>query len=243
MRYFERTLETALLSPLPQRSEIESGRLKLELMKIPGGQESFACVTTSLQWKVDGKLMAPTSATPQYYCFDLHTMTLRMAYSSLITTMFSQIVKTQGHFLARQVAVSDGMQRLFSISVDAIDGLDPLDAALKPAADSIPTRATVSQPVPGETGDGVTAGPLVKKTFPTYPMMAKMARQQGVVVLAAVIGTDGRVRDLEVLSSPSPLLADSAVKAVKQWEYKPYLLNGAAVEVETVVNVYYSLGR
>jgi protein TonB len=70
-----------------------------------------------------------------------------------------------------------------------------------------------------------------------------MAHEQGVVVLGALIGTDGRIHDLDVLVSPSPMLAESAVDCVKKWEYKPYLLNGVPVEVETIVNVIYSLGR
>jgi len=73
--------------------------------------------------------------------------------------------------------------------------------------------------------------------------VAKSMHQQGTVVLGAVIGTDGRIHDLEVLASPSPLLSDSAKDAVKRWVYKPYLLDGAAVEVETTVNVIYSLSQ
>jgi len=77
--------------------------------------------------------------------------------------------------------------------------------------------------------------------MPVYPLIAKMNREQGVVVLAAVIGPDGKVHDLEVLASPSSMLSQSALDAVKTWEYKPYLLNGQPVEVETIVNVTYSL--
>ncbi len=62
------------------------------------------------------------------------------------------------------------------------------------------------------------------------------------MVLQATIGTDGGIHNLHVLSSPSPLLAVSALWAVSHWEYKPYLLNGEPVEVETTVNVIYSLG-
>lgn len=69
-----------------------------------------------------------------------------------------------------------------------------------------------------------------------------MAREQGTVILAATIGTDGKIRDLEVLVSPSPPLAESALKAVRKWEYTPYLLNGVPVEGETIVNVTYTLG-
>jgi protein TonB len=85
-------------------------------------------------------------------------------------------------------------------------------------------------------------GSLVKKTQPGYPSISKNARDQGAVTLAALIGKDGRVHDLEVLASPSPELAASAMDAVKKWEYKPYLLNGEAVEADTIVTVIFRLG-
>jgi TonB family protein len=242
LRYFEGKLESILLPPLPARDALDSGRLKLDFKMIPLRQGNLACAIATLQWELNGKMQAPSSETPEYYCFDLATLALRMTSSNSFTTEFNQIVKTQGHYLARQAEVSSGKQRLFSVSVEMIEWLDSPDAILSPAGDAVLVRAAVSQPTPGKTGDDIAIGLLVKKTPPVYPMMAKMAHEQGVVVIAAVIGKDGRIHDLEVLASPSPLLSKSAVDAVKQWEYKPYLLNGEPVEVETTVNVVFSLG-
>jgi TonB family protein len=81
---------------------------------------------------------------------------------------------------------------------------------------------------------------LLTKAVPIYPPAAKKARIQGKVVLDAVIGTDGNVESLRVLSGP-PELQQSALDAVRQWTYKPYLLNGDPVEVETTVNIIYNL--
>jgi len=74
-----------------------------------------------------------------------------------------------------------------------------------------------------------------------YPPMAKQARIQGVVRLEAHIGRDGRVLNLKVISG-HPLLSPAAIDAVKQWEYKPMVLNGEAVEVFTTVDVNFTLG-
>ena len=82
---------------------------------------------------------------------------------------------------------------------------------------------------------------LVKKEIPIYPHDAKDARVSGKVVLNAIIGTDGRIHDLRVVEAPWPSLAASSLFAVSRWQYKPYLLNGEPVEVETTVNVIYSL--
>jgi periplasmic protein TonB len=88
---------------------------------------------------------------------------------------------------------------------------------------------------------GVTEGLLTHKVMPDYPQAAKSAHMQGTVVLAAVIGKDGAVKDLKVVSGP-PVLAQSAMAAVKQWRYKPYYLNGQATEVDTTINVNFKLG-
>lgn len=88
---------------------------------------------------------------------------------------------------------------------------------------------------------GVTQGMVVKRVQPTYPQMAKIARVQGAVVLAAVIGKDGAIQNLHVVSTASPLLNQSAIDAVKQWRYRPYILNGEPVEVDTTVTVNFTL--
>ncbi|MGP8174447.1 MAG: energy transducer TonB [Terracidiphilus sp.] len=240
--YFERTLHAIMLFSLPGSGVLDSGRMLLALKMVPAGSRQLACVSATRQWEQDGKLQAPRSAMPDYYCFDPSTLALQMTYSNSVTKEFSQIVKMQGRYIPRQIVISVGKLKIFSVSVDTIEGLNPTDAALIPPADAVLEHETANQQTVGQNGD-VTKGELVRKTQPVYPLMAKMAHQQGTVVLAAVIGTDGRIHDLEVLASPSPLLADSAVDAVKRWEYKPYLLNGTTVEVETIVNVTYALGQ
>jgi TonB family protein len=88
---------------------------------------------------------------------------------------------------------------------------------------------------------GVMAANLVEKTVPQYPAVAKAARIQGTVVLEATISKTGTIENLRVISGP-PLLQRAALDAVSSWRYKPYLLNGEAVEVETTVNVVFNLG-
>ena len=87
---------------------------------------------------------------------------------------------------------------------------------------------------------GVAQGNLIHNVNPQYPPLARQAHIQGVVVLLAVIGKDGTVQNLRVKSG-SPLLAQAAVDAVKQWRYRPYLLNGEPVEVDTQININFTL--
>src|SRR2546422_7858971 len=87
---------------------------------------------------------------------------------------------------------------------------------------------------------GVTNGLLVKRVQPPYPPLARQARIQGSVVLQAEISKSGDIQNLRLISG-HPMLAPAAIEAVKQWKYKPYLLNGEQVEVETTVQVNFTL--
>src|SRR5581483_2500026 len=87
----------------------------------------------------------------------------------------------------------------------------------------------------------VTQGMVIHRVQPTYPQMAKIARVQGAVVLAAIIGKDGTIQNLHVISSASPLLNQAAIDAVRQWRYRPYILNGEPVEVDTQITVNFTL--
>jgi TonB family protein len=84
------------------------------------------------------------------------------------------------------------------------------------------------------------AGQAVSQPQPVYPAEVKAAHIQGTVTLRAVISKDGSVERLVVVSGPKELVR-SAIDAVSQWKYKPYLLNGQPVEVETTINVNYTL--
>jgi periplasmic protein TonB len=87
---------------------------------------------------------------------------------------------------------------------------------------------------------GVTSGLLVRKVNPVYPPLARQARISGTVVLRAVISKDGSIENLSLVSG-HPMLAPAAIDAVRQWKYKPYLLNGEPVEVDTEVQVNFTL--
>ena len=87
---------------------------------------------------------------------------------------------------------------------------------------------------------GVTKGLLTYRIEPSYPTLAREARIHGEVVLTALIDKDGNIENLQVVSG-HPMLAPAAINAVRQWRYKPYLLNGQPVEVETTITVNFEL--
>jgi len=97
-----------------------------------------------------------------------------------------------------------------------------------------PKRIRVSQ--------GITEGRLIKKIPPYYPPIALQARVTGQVVLKAIIDKDGQITELEVVSG-HPMLVPAAMAAVRQWRYRPFLLNGVPVEVETTVTAIFQISN
>jgi TonB family protein len=106
---------------------------------------------------------------------------------------------------------------------------------------TIATGAACGQaPQPMRVSAGVMAGNLLTRVVPVYPPEAKADGISGTVVLHAIIGTDGTIQNLTVISG-TPVLATAAVDAVQQWTYKPYLLNGNPVAVDTLININFNL--
>lgn len=94
---------------------------------------------------------------------------------------------------------------------------------------------------PVRVGGNVIAANLLRQVQPIYPPIAKTAHISGTVVLHAIISKDGTIEQLEYISGP-PLLMKNAMDAVRQWRYRPTMLNGEPVEVDTTVSVVFTLG-
>jgi periplasmic protein TonB len=95
---------------------------------------------------------------------------------------------------------------------------------------------------PVRIGGNVQAAKLVNRITPIYPPLARQTRISGTVRLHAIISKDGSIQQLEVLSG-HPLLQQAALDAVRQWRYQPTLLNGEPVEVDTTIDVIFSLNQ
>ena len=106
---------------------------------------------------------------------------------------------------------------------------------------ALPPPKPVAAPARIKQGGEVTAASIITQTRPAYPSLARQARIQGTVVLHAIIDKDGKVAQLEIVSG-HPLLVQSALDAVKQWRYKATQLNGDPVEVDTTIQVTFTMG-
>jgi len=111
------------------------------------------------------------------------------------------------------------------------------------AAPPEPARKQSSLPsAPLRVSAGVQAAKLLRRVVPTYPELARRVRISGAVRLVAVIGKDGTIENLQVISG-HPLLVTAAVEAVRQWLYRPTLLNGDPVEVIAPIEVNFTLNE
>ena len=123
-------------------------------------------------------------------------------------------------------------------STGGVSGMSALGIGNPPP---VVQRAAPKPTGPVRVSSGTVQGMAISRPDPVYPPIARAAHVQGTVVLHAIISKQGTIEKLNVVSGP-PMLTASAVDAVSRWRYKPYLLNGEPVEVETTINVNFTFG-
>lgn len=254
LTYAESKLEQALFSPLPTERTINSDKTQLEKRTYGKGPDVLQCVMIGLKMKENST--APIGFFPTY-CF-VPSQPALMAYFSYDQPIieFNHIAKVQNRYLPRQIVIlSPSHKKLLTADLETVNGITPNDPALTPSAEAKRFAPSRSDTAAAQNSEGTANGEpvqlpkdamkgyLIKEARPIYPGDAKAARISGAVTIQAIIGRDGWIHDMQVLSAPSASLAASSLGAISQWRYKPYLLNGVPVEVETTITVTYSLGE
>jgi TonB family protein len=252
--YFEFKLRTALFSPLPKPEELNAPGVHLQVddknIFTNGDKSPCIMVVPSMPAQTKESQGAPMGLFPTY-CFDPDRPMLRAETSfGTLAMQFNNFVSIQGRFLSRKIDIFEGKKHILSSTVDAATSISPSDPALTPAAEAkvikyskVTTAGGTARTINRvNVSAGVGAGMLLNKVQPVYPIEDKAAHISGIVVLHALIGHDGSIRDLRVLQAPSASLAAASLTAVSQWKYRPYLLNGNPVEVDTTINVIFTLG-
>jgi TonB family protein len=165
-----------------------------------------------------------------------------MAYMNLIVRERADLRDTKAEY-QRDIADADSWVQQALDAKKAQGTITHLGMMPPPSPPSPP-------PPPGSSGSAarirvasdVQARNLISQPPPVYPPLARQARIEGTVRLGAIIDKDGRVQYLEVISG-HPLLVPAAIEAVKQWVYQPTLLNGDPVQVQTEINVNFTLSQ
>lgn len=185
----------------------------------------------------------PTASSPgapadnSTYCFNTDEPILRIAArpSTSDQTFHNRLVRVDGRVVATELKIMHKGKVTVALHVDAVTVLDPSEEAIfTPPPDAVPAPLRVS------LSGAVSAGMLEYSVTPEYPEAAHIAHIQGTVTLQGIIGKDGKLRSLKALAGPEALQG-SAIQAVQQWRYRPYLLNGQPVEVQTTINVIFKL--
>jgi TonB family protein len=186
--------------------------------------------TQAREQKAEGELVALMSVSDGGEVRNVHVfkgdpLLIKAVEEAVNKWKFKPVTKG-GKALA--VVATAKFRFVLSDDKQATDGVAP---ELGPATE-FPQRVKVSS--------GVISGLLLRKVQPAYPPLARQGGVQGTVVIEAIISKDGKVADLHVVSGP-PDLKEAAADAVKQWRYKSYMLMGEPVEVETQIQVNFSL--
>ncbi|MGC1462849.1 MAG: energy transducer TonB [Terracidiphilus sp.] len=239
LKYFEKHLQQSMLSPIPYPFLRDSASMQLDYRERSRNGTKFPCISMTRVNQGEANVTLPNLAP--LYCFDQRLPVLRATIDdSVIVNEFNNIAKIQGKFLAREILAFVEQHKMFAVQVESVDSMGASDSALIPDA-----RATL---VKTERADmthlgSVAAGPPAKTQLPVYPELAMRIHQNGKVILGGTIGVDGKVHDLDIIYGSSKSFADAALEAVSHWEYKPCLVNGEPIEVETTINVVFIPGR
>lgn len=226
-------LPELMVHPMPQEQILTDATPRLQRQQFGKQKVELDCITlTSFKPEVSLGLF-------RTYCLD-DMNRLRLFYNAgTVEAGFNQL----GVFQQRTVGVdffmaADG-KKILAAHLATLQ-IDPSDAAeFTPS----PDMAKLSQPKVLNVEPTAIRGLKISGPAPEYPQSARMRHIEGSVLLSVTIGVDGHVHDMTVTSSPDADLARAAEKAVQQWVYKPYQLNGVPTAVHSVITINFRFGN
>ena len=236
LSYFEHKLETLLFSPVPDPAKLDPLGVDLKKEQLEIGKIKLPCAQIKARMRSNGTTLILLGVPQGDYCFDPKLSVLRIEHLfNSVCVEFNKLARIQNRILAQKITITAGSHNLLVFNVAMAEELPSGDTSLSPPADAMPV-ATEENP------SSPSAGLLLDKVPPVYPPAAKASHVSGVVVLDTMIGKDGRPKDIRVLNTPSPLLTLSSKDAVARWRYAPFIVDGQPEEVNTIINVVFSLG-
>jgi TonB family protein len=171
------------------------------------------------------------------FCLEHGTNNLRVSYNAGGQLV---VLNTVDQYFGREVptslTISEGLATVAKSKLIALEEFHPTGKEFAPMASDVSVKSNLAL-----VSGGVMAGDLVSKAQPHYPPSAIARHVSGTVILRAIIGRDGHVHSLRPMTYPDPDLIIAALKAVRQWTYKPYLLNGQPTDIDTTITVNFNL--
>lgn len=213
-----------VIHPMPSWDKIQDSKATVRAVKL--GSVPLECILLNLH--------TDPSGVPPDYCFDPGKDSLRLTYQYGERATIRNGV---GTFQKKEVPIDVAVR--FGNTMAATGHIAVLTSRPVPetevSTDGLTEKIIQSSPL-------AVAGSLIQHRDPVYPELAKREHLVGVVVLDAVIGKDGRVHELRLVSSPSPILTEAAKAAISQWIYTPYRVDGIPEEVETTISTHFTFG-
>jgi TonB family protein len=221
-----------VLHPGPPASDIEHS--KPELRKQKFGKVELDCIMLTQPSK--GSEALPIGLYPTY-CMNPTDDQIRSSYNfGSRTVIINRFGKFLDHDVALDLEIVSGQVVVGIAKEQALTTYVPQPEEFLPSAEMAAKQATIAR-----ISGGILAGTRLTFVPPVYPRVATQNHESGTVVLRALIGRDGHVRALRPMSVTNSDFVVSAIAAVRHWTYKPYLLNGEPVEVDTTITVNFAL--
>lgn len=232
----EHRLVSALLPRFAKTADFDSGdwKLKYFTMTYPSGTLDCAGSVRS----ADNRIASLHNIWPSY-CFEGHDPVLVASHENgTIMTFYGNNQPFHHHNFPGEIQIFYAGMKRVDANLEELSGVLAEDAAFTPSMDAKPyiQRTTmITVPI-------FQMPPLVitTKVNPTYPLGAAATRVGGTVVVAATIDKEGKVKDASVVSSPGAAFSDAALDAVRQWRYKPIMVNGQPMELHTTISVNFA---
>ncbi len=222
-----------IVHPAPTLAEIKQATL--ESQTVAFGKVNLQCVMVGAPVK---NVAHPPAGLFPTYCFEPGKPVFRASYNfGGVLSVRNGIGKFQNRYTATSLVFSEANHPVLRAKVEVLETATLTAENFVPGPELVPAQAEIVR-----VGSSVIAGRILQQTRPEYPASARQAHITGSVVLAAVIGQDGHIFDLRVVSTPDVSLAIASLAAVRQWTYTPYVLNGRPVEVQTTVTVNFAMG-
>jgi len=224
----ELMVQLALLDPIPAVLNFQGIRLESKRRSI--NKANLQCVTLTGDW---------IFLVANGYCFDSDKPIVRYisAFGDRSGTMYNSIVSFGGHFVARDITVTEGGKPQLIIHLELLEGVAAVNGSdFTPPAEAVQVSSSnVSLP------QSTMRALLLRQVPPHYPVNAKTSHVQGTVVLQIKVGKDGHAAAAHAISGPSALQKEAA-DAVLNWEYRPFLISGEPIDVESEVHIVFTLG-
>jgi TonB family protein len=221
--YLTHELLTEVVHPVPNFGRLDALDLSSTQHAIQG--INLSCLGIS---RANYRFAVPETEL----CTERDSGVFRIEYgTALLTVTRNNTIRFMSKSLAFDNAIAYGGQVAIQGHVDTLEAYDPTQS---------PVALTTAPPSAVSLPSAVVAGHILTHEQPVYPPGAKMAHIAGTVVLCGTISKEGKIASLDVVTSPDQSLSKSAMDAVRNWTYTPYLLNGEPTEVDSTFTVNYN---